>query len=178
MSLNLLWSNLCNAGLSCNRLTIWVRRVAEVFRSFATADAVPIADFERRERQLLFLSHIANVAKPVVDQPQVMVFARDFDSTTSIVTAHNYMFDLKYGHGKFNHAQTIEATVNDNVRDVSMHEYFTECQTDYLIRWDSTVCATDPQKLGTLFLSKIREEVRVAFRDILSPLSVVFEQLW
>ncbi len=29
MSLNLLVSNLCNAGLSCNRLTMWVRRVAE-----------------------------------------------------------------------------------------------------------------------------------------------------
>ena len=62
----------------------------------------------RAQGNIVFLSHIAYVPQPVVDQSNRMCFTSRFDTSTSVVTTDHDVFDFEHGNGVFDDAQAVQ----------------------------------------------------------------------
>ena len=67
--------------------------------------------------------------------------------------------------------------MDDEVRDVAVHEHLAGREPDDLIGGDAAVRAADPEVGGRLALDEAREELRVAGDPLGRPRAVVLEQL-
>ena len=99
------------------------------------------------------LMNIANVTKPIVDQSMRLAFQRSFYATAPIMTADNNMFDFQYFYGILQCGETIHIYVNYKICNVAMYKEFTGQQADDFISWNSTIRATNPEKLRGLLLA-------------------------
>ena len=75
------------------------------------------------------------------------------------------------------HGETVEVGVDDDVRDVAVHEELARRETDDLVRRHSAVRAADPQVPRGLLRGKARKVVGVALGDAPGPGPVACEQI-
>src|SRR5689334_13772626 len=92
-----------------------------------------------------------------------------FNTTTAIMTADDDVFYFKMTNGKIKYTQQVDIGVDDEVSDITMHEYLSRLCARDLVRRHPAVTATDPEKLGSLQMSKPVKILRIVCYFLRSP---------
>ena len=87
----------------------------------------------------MLLSDISDVAQPVVDQPKVVILAGRLHTAAAVMTAHDYVFDVKNFNRELDDAKAIEIAMHNDIRDVSMNEDFAWLKADDLVCGHATI---------------------------------------
>jgi hypothetical protein len=93
------------------------------------------------------------------------------------MAADDNVADLDDIHRELRDGKAIEISVDDDIRDVAMHENLPGQQTDNLIRRDATVAAPDPEVLRRLLARELGEKFRLALAEVLGPGAVLVEEM-
>ena len=104
---------------------------------------------------------IADVAQPIVDKAELVVFHGGFDSAAAIVAADDDVFDFEDVDGKFEDGEAVEVCIGDKVCDIAMDEEFSRFQADNFIGGNSAVGAADPKVAGQLVFRHVKKVVSV-----------------
>ncbi len=121
---------------------------------------------------------ILHVAQPVVCEAKFKIPHRCLYAATAVVTADNYVFDLRQVYRELKHRKAIEISVNNYVRNVAMHKQLSRPEADELSCRHATVRTTDPQVARCLLLSEGMEKSRVVRLDSLRPDPVILKEFF
>jgi hypothetical protein len=79
--------------------------------------------------------------------------------------------------GILQHGETIQIRVDDDVRDIAVHEQLARWQIHDLVRRHSTISASDPEIFWRLLRGETREKIRILARACGCPTSIVVEEI-
>lgn len=68
--------------------------------------------------------NVSDVAQPVVDKAEVVVFHGRSDASAPIMAAYDNVADIEDIHGKFEHREAIEICVGADVGNIPMNQKF------------------------------------------------------
>ena len=82
---------------------------------------------------------------PVVDDPDRTVSHGSLDAATSIMTAHDDVFNFKDIDGIVKDAEHVHIRMNNHIGNISVNKYFPGGSTNDFIGRNPAVRASDPQ---------------------------------
>jgi hypothetical protein len=124
----------------------------------------------------MFLPHVSNMPKPIIDQTELVVLHRRLNSTTAVVPADDHVFDLKNVDRIFQDRETIEIAVHNDVRDIPVNKNFSRRETGDLVRRNPAIRASNRQILGRLLRRQIVKKSRIDGFRARRPVPIVFEE--
>lgn len=86
--------------------------------------------------------YVPNIAQPRVQDSQVCRGERGFDTTTSVVTTDDDVFDVQVADSVVDDCHYVEIVVADEVGDVAMHEDFASIKTHDFVGWNTGIGAS------------------------------------
>ena len=104
------------------------------------------------------LMKIANVTKPIVDQPVRTTFQGRPYTAAPVMPTDNDVLGLQYVYGILQHGKTVHVRMNDKVGDIAMDKEFSRTQADDFVGWNTAVRTTDPEKLRILLMGQRGEK--------------------
>ena len=104
---------------------------------------------------------IANVTKPIVDQPVRTTFQRSPYTAAPVMPTDNDVLGFQYVYGILQHGKTVHVRMNDKVGDIAVDKEFSRTQADDFVGWNTAVRTTDPEKLRILLMGQRGEKSRV-----------------
>jgi hypothetical protein len=93
------------------------------------------------------------------------------------VAADDDVPDLQHVDRELENRQTVKVGVDDEIRDVAVHEELAGKQSDDLVRRHAAVGAADPEEFGRLLGAQTLEEPGRFRHHPLGPGTVVLEEL-
>ena len=97
-----------------------------------SCDTLFLATF-LREKVVVFLCYVPNVAQPVIDQTQFLMLVSSGHTAATIVATNNDVLDFQNIHGHLQHRQAIQVCVHDQIRDVTVYKHFTRNKSGNLV---------------------------------------------
>src|ERR1051325_917093 len=126
----------------------------------------------------MLVQHVLNVAQPVVDQPEVQIIHRGFDTAPPMMPANDDVFDLEHVNRILHHRKTVKVSMDHDVRDVAVYKHLARHHADELCRRHAAVGTSDPEIAWRLLLRQGWKKTRIACGDTFSPGPVLLEQLF
>ena len=108
----------------------------------------------------MLLQHIIDMAEPVVCKSDTIPSKSGMDTTTTIMSADDDVFDLKDINGELHHGEGVKIGVDDHIRHIAMHKDFSRRKTDQLLGRNSAVSTSDPEILGLLLNRELLKKHR------------------
>ena len=124
----------------------------------------------------MLLCDVLHVAEPVVGQPDSVAAQRGPDAAAAVMPAHDDMLHFQDIDRELKNREAIQVRVDDEVRDIAMHEDLAWRNIDDLICRDAAVGASDPENLRRLLLRKPFEKLRVFVANAARPRGVAFQE--
>lgn len=131
---------------------------------------------DRIELLLVKAVHVADVAKPRVQQAEVLGGHSRLDTSAAVVTTDDDVLDAEVLDGVVDHAHSVEIGVAHEVGDVAVDKCLAGLKAADLLGGDAGVGASDPEVLGCLAGGEVLEEVGVDLCLVLGPGAVVVEE--
>ena len=75
-----------------------------------------------RQRNGVSLTHVIDMAKPVVDESELRVLEDGADAAASVMPRDDHVLDAQDVDRILQHRQAVEIRVDDHIRDVSVNE--------------------------------------------------------
>lgn len=120
--------------------------------------------------------HVADVAKPRVQQAEVLGGHSRLDTSAAVVTTDDDVLDAEVLDGVVDDAHGVEVSVAHEVGDVAVDKCLAGLKAADLLGGDAGVGASDPEVLWCLAGGEVLEEVGVDLGLVLGPGAVVVEE--
>ena len=134
--------------------------------------------WQRVELALMFRAHVLHVAKPVIDQAELVVAQRREDAAASVVTADDDVPHAQDIDRELNRREAVEVGVHDDIGHVAMDEHLAGKQPDDLIRRHAAVGAADPKILRLLLPREPAEKPGVFPHHLARPRAIVRKEMF
>jgi hypothetical protein len=131
--------------------------------------------FDGVELLLIQPVNIPNLAQPTVQQPKVRWLHGSRDPSATVVSTHDDVLYIEVGDGVLDDRLRVDVCANDQVGHVAVNENLSGVEPHNLIGGDSTVRASNEQKVWVLLVGEPAEEIGVLLNVSLDPLSVVLK---
>ena len=89
--------------------------------------------------------HILEMAKPIVDQPKLVVAQGGQYPTATVMPTNDDVLHAEHIHRELDCGETVQVGMNNYVGDVAMDEHLSGEQTDNLVGRHTTIRAADPE---------------------------------
>lgn len=119
---------------------------------------------------------VADVAKPWVQQAEVLGGHSRLDTSAAVVTTDDDVLDAEVLDGVVDDAHGVEIRVAHEVGDVAVDKCLARLKAADLLGGDARVGASDPEVLRCLAGGEVLEEVGVDLGLVLGPGAVVVEE--
>lgn len=104
----------------------------------------------------------------------ILSFKCSPDTTASVMTTHNNVFDFQVLNCILNYCQSINIRQWCLVRNVSVDEKLSRLKSNNFIGWNSWIWASNPKVLRGLNSFELFKEIRISFLCFLWPNKIVF----
>ena len=120
---------------------------------------------------------ILNMPQPVVRKADTSSVSCSAYAGTSVVTNHHDVFNFKVFHCKLDRRKCIQIRGHNQIRDVSVHEYFARVEAGYLVCGHAAIRASNPHVFRALLTCQSGKESRHPSLCSSGPVSIIGKRI-